>query len=277
MMSLQEKEQQLDRILQSTGSALIAFSGGVDSSYLLFKAGQVMGKEKVLAVTAISETYPEQEKENAVRFAREHGFEHLVIQTKELSCSDFSSNPPERCYYCKQELFSKLVDIANKYGLTRACDGANFDDTGDFRPGLKAAREYNVRSPLMEAELTKADIRALSREAGLETWDLPSAACLSSRIPYGEPITEEKLSMIGEGEQVLKSMGHKVVRVRCHGGIARIEVNPEDLERLLENKDEIVSRFKVLGFTYITVDLEGFRSGSMNEVLDSETISGQTR
>ena len=269
-MPLLKKEEHLKKILEAAGSALIAFSGGVDSSYLLYKAGQVMGKENVLAVTAVSDIHPEKEKENAIGFTRQHGFEHLIIQTNELSCNVFTSNPPERCYYCKQALFSKLTELAKKYGLARVCDGSNYDDTGDFRPGIKAARELNVLSPLMEANLTKDDIRRLSQKAGLKTWKLPSAACLCSRIPYGETITKEKLKMIGDGEQILISFGLEGTRVRFHDKLARIEVFPDGIGHLLNNKEEIVSRFKELGFTYITVDLEGFRSGSMNEVLSKE-------
>ena len=270
-MSLVKKEENLVRILEEAGSALIAFSGGVDSSYLLFKAAQVMGKEKVLAVTAASEIHPLQEKENAARFARQYGFEHLVIQTNELACPVFSSNPPERCYYCKQAMLLKLTALAKEYGLNRVCDGANYDDTGDFRPGMKAARELNVLSPLMEVELTKDEIRRLSQKAGLNTWNLPSAACLCSRIPYGEIITTEKLKMIGDGERFLTSLDINGVRVRFHDKIARIEVFPESFQQLLRHKEAIVNRFKELGFAYITVDLEGFRSGSMNDVLNDET------
>jgi len=272
-LSLQEKERRLDKNLQSMGSVLIAFSGGVDSCLLLFKAGQVLGQGNVRAVTATSETYSKQEKEDAITFTRQHGFEHLVIRTNELSCKDFTSNPPDRCYFCKKELFSRLKGLAKEYGMDWVCDGANFDDTSDFRPGLRAARDLEVRSPLLEAELTKEDIRTLSRKFGLETWDKPAAACLSSRVPYGEIITGEKLARIGSAEQLLKSMGLQVVRVRCHGETARIEVRPQDFPLVMNNKEAIVTEFKKLGFIYITLDLEGFRSGSMNEVLKNKTWS----
>ncbi len=266
--ALREKEKHLESILQSVGSALVAFSGGVDSSYLLYKAGEVLGQDRVLAVTAASPLFPAQETARARDFAREHGFSHLVIQSQALSNNMVTRNPPERCYYCKQALFSELLEIAHKKKLARVLDGANVDDTGDYRPGLKAARELGVRSPLLEAGLAKEQVRQLSREAGLPTWNQPAAACLASRIPYGEPLTTEKLEMIAAGEEFLTSLGYQGVRLRCHGAIARLEVPPGDFARLLAEKDRVVSHLKKLGLVYVTLDLEGLRSGSMNQVLE---------
>lgn len=270
--ALREKEKHLENILQSVGSALVAFSGGVDSSYLLYKAGQILGKDRVLAVTAASALFPAQETARARDFAREHVFTHLVIQSQALANSMVTRNPPERCYYCKSALFSGLVELAHKKKLARVLDGANVDDTGDYRPGLKAARELGVLSPLLEAGLTKEQIRQLSREAGLPTWNQPAAACLASRIPYGEPLTTEKLEMIAAGEEFLASRGYQRVRLRCHGPVARLEVPPQDFARLLTEKDLVVSQLKELGLVYVTLDLEGLRSGSMNQVLEKDDV-----
>ncbi len=269
MFSTEEKEQKLEQILQRLGSVLIAFSGGVDSSYLLYKAKKVLG-DKVLAVTAESETYQDHEKENAVYMAQKLEAEQILIKTEELSCSDFASNPPQRCYYCKKELFTQLRDIARQRGLQWVCDGANYDDRDDFRPGHKAAQEMEVRSPLMEVGIRKEEIRRLSQKVGLETWDLPAAACLASRIPYGETITGKKLKAISRAESYLRSLGHKTLRVRCHNDIARIEVPKSEIAILAENGLQIAAHLKELGFTYITLDLEGYRSGSMNETLSEE-------
>ncbi len=269
MDSMEEKEKKLEQLLESLGSAVIAFSGGVDSSYLLYKARRMLG-DKALAVTAESETFPEHEKENALCMVQNLGAEHMLIKTDELSHSNFADNPPQRCYYCKQELFTRLWKIARKRGLRWVCDGANYDDRDDFRPGLRAAGELGVRSPLMEASITKEEIRILSRKAGLQTWDMPSAACLASRIPYGETITGEKLRAVAQAESFLKTLGHKTVRVRCHQTMARIEVPAEEVATLAEKAEEIADRLKQFGFSYVALDLEGYRSGSMNEVLQEE-------
>ena len=268
-MSLERKEKKLETLLKSLESAVIAYSGGVDSTYLLYKAQQTLGNN-VTAVTAVSETYQEYEKENAQKIAQRMGVEHLIIQTSQLSCPKFISNPPQRCYHCKKELFGRLKEIAETRFRAWVCEGANYDDIRDFRPGLTAGKEMGIRSPLMEVKMGKEEIRQLSQKAGLITWDMPSAACLSSRIPYGEIITAEKLKTIAAAESFLKSLGHRVVRVRHHGTTARLEVPRDEIQTLLERKEKIVKFLKELGFVYITLDMEGFRSGSMNETLKPE-------
>lgn len=262
-----EKEKKLEEIIKELNSILIAYSGGVDSTYLLYKAREVLGRDNVVAVTAVSETFQTSELEEASQLAQKIDAVHCQITTNEFASPEFTRNPPERCYYCKTELFSKLKTLAYKYGVKNICDGTNYEDGDDFRPGLKAAEEMGVRSPLKEAKLNKDDIRTLSREAGLETWNHPSAACLASRIPYGETITREKLNMIAAAEGFLSSLGFRNFRVRCHDSLARIEVMPTAINHITTKKEDITQEFKKLGFTYITVDLQGFRSGSMNENL----------
>jgi uncharacterized protein len=222
-----------------------------------------------MAVTARSETYPDFEFKEAQKLAREIGIKHLVIDTSELAIEGFANNPPERCYFCKTELFGKLKDIAKEQGFLNVADGANLDDTQEFRPGLQASRELNVRSPLKEAGMTKKDIREVSKMLKLPNWDKPAYACLSSRFPYGQSITEEKLSMVSEAEKYLRGLGLVQFRVRHHETIARIEVLPDDINILTNSpaREELTAKFKEIGFTYVTLDLAGYRSGSMNEVL----------
>lgn len=260
----------LDRI-RSLGRVVVAFSGGVDSTFLLKACLEALGPENVLAVTADSETYPEREKNEAIALARELGSPHLIIETRELAIPGYAENPINRCYFCKQELFSHLIPIAHRRGFQHVIFGAIADDLGDHRPGLRAAVERGVRAPLLEAGLTKAEIRHLSREMGLRTWDKPSFACLSSRIPYGEHITLEKLSMIDRAESFLMDLGFRQVRVRQHGKLARIEVPPEDMDRLLAVAPTVVAKLKEIGYTYVSLDLQGYRTGSLNEVLTQET------
>ncbi len=267
MTDRKEKMLKLRELLAGCGGAVIAYSGGVDSTFLARVAHEVLG-ERVLAVTAFSETYPDHEQKAALETAQQLGLPHLTIYTDELANEQFAANPPERCYFCKKELFGKLLDIARKHGLACVLDGANYDDQFDFRPGMQAARELGIRSPLKEAGLTKEDIRELSREMGLPTWDKPSLACLSSRFPYGERITREKLSRVREAEDYLRSTGINVLRVRHHGNIARIEVTYDDFPRIIGAAGKIVEQLKAFGYNYVTLDLQGFRSGSMNEVLD---------
>jgi uncharacterized protein len=266
---LESKYNQLKEMLAETGGVVVAYSGGVDSTLLLKVAVDTLG-DRALAVTASSETYPAQEVEEAVCLAGELGARLRRIETSELELEEFASNPPERCFYCKTELFGKLVEIAREEGLPVVADGSNLDDTSDYRPGAKAAAALGVRSPLREAGLTKEDVRELSRELGLPTWDKPSFACLASRFPYGDRITEEALRRVGAAEQVLRGLGLRQLRVRHHGDIARIEVPLSDLPVVTspENRARVASEFRKLGYTYVTVDLEGYRTGSMNEVLD---------
>jgi len=271
MIATQKKLQSLRATLGRMASALIAYSGGVDSTFLLKVAADVLNG-KVLAVTAASATYPQEELQEARRIARSLGVRHETISTDELADEDFSANPPQRCYYCKRELFRRLLDIAQREGIAFVLDATNLDDCSDFRPGTKAAKEAGVKSPLVEASLTKADIRALSKEMGLPTWDRPSMACLASRFPYGEAITAEKLARVEQAEKLLRQMGFSQVRVRSHGALARIEVEADRVHRLAEPEvnAKVVEEFKALGFVYVTLDLQGYRSGSLNEPLRKE-------
>jgi uncharacterized protein len=223
--------------------------------------------DRALAGTALSVIYPAWEQEEAGRLARELGARHIFVQTMEMEMPSFTDNAPDRCYHCKKELYAKLWQLAKKEGLKQVVDGSNLDDLADYRPGRQAARELNVRSPLQEAGLTKDDIRHLSRAFGLRTWDKPALACLSSRFPYGVKITREKLSQVETGEKLLRSMGLRQFRLRHHGRLARIEVLPEQFSLLMEQAPKIIQDLKACGFTYVTMDLEGYRTGSMNETL----------
>jgi uncharacterized protein len=267
-MTLEEKEIRLENLLKSLAPVVVAFSGGVDSSYLAYKANQVLGSQS-LAVTAESPSVPSQQRRMANQIVSQFGLNHKIVHSRELDRAEYRANPSNRCYYCKDELFTILQAIARECGSSTIVDGLNADDLGDFRPGRKAGEDHEVRSPLLEAGLNKSEIRELSRRAGLPTADLPASACLSSRFPYGVQITEEKLKIVDQGEEELRAMGFRVFRVRYHDHIVRLEFGQEDLKKALnpEMAALLASKFKSLGFKYVTLDLEGYRTGSANEVL----------
>ena len=245
---------------------MIAFSSGVDSTFLLKTAHYVLG-DRAIAVTARSCSFPKRELNEAENFCRQQGIRHAVIDSEELSVEGFAQNPKNRCYLCKRELFTKILNVAKENGIPYVAEGSNIDDNGDYRPGLTAVAELGIKSPLREAGLTKAEIRQLSRELDLPTWDKQSFACLASRFVYGETITEEKLSMVDKAEQRLLDLGFHQVRVRIHGRIARIEVEPSEFPKILDKANELNDFFQQLGFTYVTLDLGGYHMGSMNKTL----------
>ena len=258
----------LKEILANINSTLVAYSGGVDSAYLAWAARQALG-EKMLAVLADSPSLAEFQKRDAIQFALDFGIPLEVIRTEEFENADYTKNAPDRCFHCKDELFGKLVEIASQRGFAVVIYGVNADDTRDFRPGHRAAAQYGVRSPLLEAGLTKAEIRELAREAGLPVWDRPASACLSSRIPYGTPVTIQNLKQVEDGEDALRKLGFRQFRVRHHGDLVRIEIAPEELSKALDPQmAQMFSEiFTKLGYKYVTLDLEGYRTGSLNEVL----------
>lgn len=267
-MELHEKLDKLEENIKSMGSLAVAFSGGVDSTFLIKVAYDVL-KDKVVAVTARSSTYPEREFKEAVDFINELGAKHVVIVSEELDIEGFAANPVDRCYHCKKELFTKILDVAKQSDIKFVADGSNIDDLGDYRPGMLAVKELKVVSPLKEVGMTKEDIRILSKEMGLPTWDKPAFACLSSRFPYGQQITREKLDMVDKAEQFLLDLGFRQVRVRHHGEIARIEVAVEERKKFFNEElmDMIYKKFKEIGFSYTSLDLKGYRTGSMNETI----------
>jgi uncharacterized protein len=264
-MKTENKFNKLESILKEMGSVLIAYSGGVDSTFLAVTAHKVLGS-KSLAVFAFSPVSPPSEREEAGDFARKTGLRYKIIQGNEMDNPDFVANPPDRCYYCRKELFRELKQISDNEGLKWIADGTNYDDLMDYRPGRKAAAEANVRSPLFEAKLTKEEIRRLSKEKGLPTWNKPASPCLASRIPYGTPVTPDVLHKIGEGEKYLHSLGLGQLRLRHHGDIARLELDENDMALIMKDgiRREIVEQIKTLGYKYVTLDLTGYRTGSLN-------------
>ena len=271
---LAQKQQRLEDILAGYRSVLIAFSGGVDSAYLAIVAARVLG-EGALAVTADSPSYPDAHRRLALSIAGDFGFAHEVIHTGELERPEYRANPANRCYFCKDELYSRLASLAAARGVAVVVDGNNADDRGDYRPGRQAAREHGVRSPLDEADLTKDEIRELAREEGLESWNEPASACLSSRIPYGTEVSDEKLRQIECAENVLRELGFRVFRVRHHDAVARLEIARDEMPRALEPgvNTQIVTALKALGYQYVSLDLQGYRLGSLNEALLLRPVS----
>ena len=268
---LQEKLVTLKEYIRDLGSLAVGYSGGVDSTFLLAVAHEVLG-DKAVAVTTVDAAIPEREQNEAKEFCKEHGIRHFICEVDPLQTEGYRKNGPDRCYFCKYGFFSEIKKVAEENGIEYTAEGSNMDDIGDYRPGLRAVEELSVKSPLREAGLTKADIRMISKAMGLPTWSKPAYACLASRFVYGEEITKEKLGMIDQAEQFLIEHGFLEERVRMHGNIARIEVPEKDITRLAEEeiREAVYKRFKEIGFIYVTLDMRGYRQGSMNETLSIE-------
>lgn len=264
---MNKKLGQLKQYLYDLGSVAVAFSSGVDSTFLLKVAHDVLG-DNVIAVTAQSCSFPKRELQEAQDFCKREGIRHIICDSEELKIEGFSQNPKNRCYLCKRELFEKIQAIAAENHIAAIVEGSNLDDNGDYRPGLQAVAELGIKSPLRDCNLNKKEIRELSKSLGLPTWNKQSFACLSSRFVYGETITEQKLKMVDQAEQLLLDLGFHQVRVRIHGMMARIEILPDEFIKLIQVRERIISAFRSYGFTYITLDLQGYRTGSMNETLN---------
>lgn len=265
---MDSKERSLIDALRDMGSVIVAYSGGADSAYLAWAAKQALG-DRAIAITADSASLPESHKGDAEQFVRDHGIRHEYIETREFDNPDYVANNPDRCFHCKDELFARLDEVAKERGIAHVVYGVNVDDLGDYRPGQRAAKLHEVKAPLVDAGLTKAEIRELSKHAGLATWDRPASACLSSRIPYGTPVTIENVRTVDRGEDAIRALGFRQFRVRYHGEIVRIEIAPDELPRAMspEMARKFTAVFKKLGFHYVTLDLEGYRQGSLNAVL----------
>lgn len=262
------KEQQLRALFREMGSALVAFSGGVDSSYVAYVATAELGQH-ALCVTGESASLAEYQRGETAQLVERFGFNHEIIVTEELNDPRYTANAPDRCYFCKTELYEKLAPLAHERGYAFVVDGSTTDDLGDYRPGRAAAAEHKVRSPLVEVGMSKREVRELSHRAGLPTWDKPASPCLSSRIAYGTPVTIERLKTVDRGEEIMRELGFREFRVRHHEELVRLEIAPAELERALQREvvDELARRFRALGFRYVTLDLHGYRTGAMNEIL----------
>jgi len=266
---IKEKHERMKEVFRTMGKVLVAYSGGVDSTLLLGVAQETLDRGNVLAVTSLSPLYPERELDQAKKMVQSVGAKHLLVESNELEIKGFSKNPSNRCYFCKKELFKKLLEQAKSENIHFVVEGSTLDDDKDHRPGNQAVKELGIRSPLKEVGFTKMEVRELSKALGLPTWDKPSFACLASRFPYGEEITAKALEMVAEAEDFIFGLGFKQVRVRHYGSLARIEILKEEMKRLMKGslREEVVSHLKGVGYKYVTLDLQGFRSGSMNEVL----------
>ncbi|MBO4319595.1 MAG: ATP-dependent sacrificial sulfur transferase LarE [Treponema sp.] len=262
-----EKLSNLKKYIRSLGSIAVAFSGGVDSTFLLKVAHEELG-EKAIAITALSSTFPKRESDEADSFCKDNGIKQITFISNEMSIPEFRENDVNRCYFCKKELFTKILMLAKENGIENVCEGSNMDDNKDYRPGMKAVEELGIKSPLRECNLYKEEIRSLSEQMGLPTWNKPSFACLASRFAYGEEINIKKMSMVEKAEQALIDIGFRQLRVRIHGdNLARIEVMPSELQRLLSLRETVIKKLRDAGFTYVTMDLQGYRTGAMNEVI----------